>query len=210
MQYSEAYFDYQKEIGAFGGRANLFKFAPFIQPTDSVLDFGCGGGYLLHHIDAASKAGIEINPVARETAQQSGLTIYASSTEVPDGAFDVIVSNHALEHVESPLDELRALLPKLRPGGRIVFVVPHQKPGEPYRPNDPNQHLYTWNPLTLGNLFQAAGYANVRADVIRHMWPPDFAQVYERYGQQIFDVICRLRAYRKRNYQIRAYGERPR
>jgi SAM-dependent methyltransferase len=209
MQYGKTYFDYQKDIGAFGGRANLFKFAPFIQPTDTVLDFGCGGGYLLHHIDAASKAGIEINPAARETARQSGLTIYASTAEVPDETADIIVSNHALEHVEAPLDELRALLPKLRPGGKIVFVVPHQKPAEAYRANDPNQHLYTWNPLTLGNLFHAAGYEHIDVDVLRYAWKPSFGRYY-RLGQWAFDLRCRVCALRLGNYQIRAVAERSR
>lgn len=42
--YDKKYFDWQKTIGEFGGKANLFKFEDNIKNTDTVLDFGCGGG----------------------------------------------------------------------------------------------------------------------------------------------------------------------
>ena len=65
--YNEDYFnDYQKKIGEFGGKANLFKFEEHIKNTDNVLDFGCGGGFLLSNLDCKYKAGIEINSIARK------------------------------------------------------------------------------------------------------------------------------------------------
>lgn len=44
MYYGEKYFEWQKAVGEFGGRANLFKFEKYIKENDNVLDFGCGGG----------------------------------------------------------------------------------------------------------------------------------------------------------------------
>lgn len=41
--YDEKYFDWQKSSGAFRARADLFKFKQFINSTDKVIDFGCGG-----------------------------------------------------------------------------------------------------------------------------------------------------------------------
>lgn len=210
MKYEQDYFDWQKNIGAFGGVANLFKFAPFLRREDRVLDFGCGGGYLLHNIQAAEKIGIEISDVARAEAQKHGLTVYKTTDEAPDLFAAAVISNHTLEHVECPVEELRRLLPKMQPGAKAIFVVPHQKPDEAYYENDVSQHLYTWNPLTLGNLFKAAGFVQIRVDVIRHTWPPNYQQVYQRYGQRGFDLICRLRAYRIGNYQIRAIAEKAR
>lgn len=55
----------QKGIGEIGGRANLFKFEPYIGAADRVLDCGCGGGFLLHNIRCAEKVGVELNPHAR-------------------------------------------------------------------------------------------------------------------------------------------------
>ena len=44
--YDEKYFDWQRDIGAFGGWANRTKFEAYIAPHDRVLDFGGGGGSL--------------------------------------------------------------------------------------------------------------------------------------------------------------------
>jgi SAM-dependent methyltransferase len=208
MEYSEKYFNWQKNIGAFGGLANIFKFKNYISESDNVLDFGCGGGYLLQNIKCYEKIGVEINQVAREEGQRHGLTIYSNIDEVPDSWANVIISNHTLEHVNSPLSTIKALLPKLQLNGKAVFVVPHQKPNEPYHENDRNQHLYTWNPLTLGNLFKAAGYQVIEVDVIRHLWPRNYTNWYAKLGQKGFDYLCRLYAFSKRNYQIRVVAKK--
>ena len=44
--YDEKYFDWQRDIGSFGGWANRTKFESYISPGDRVLDFGGGGGIL--------------------------------------------------------------------------------------------------------------------------------------------------------------------
>lgn len=208
MEYSEHYFDWQKDCGAFSAVADMFKFAPYVHPSDRVLDFGCGGGYLLNNLRCAEKVGVEINPAAQRVARQFGITIYESVEQVPDHSVDVVISHHALEHVECPLDVLRGLLPKLVRGGKVVFVVPHQKPDEAYAENDINQHLYTWNPMTLGNLLKAAGYSDIQVDVLRHQWPPHYARLYTYAGSRLFHIICRLYAYYTGNYQIRAVARR--
>ena len=56
---------YQKKIDEFGGKANLFKFKDHILKNDSVLGFGCGGGFLLSNLDCKYKAGIGINSVVK-------------------------------------------------------------------------------------------------------------------------------------------------
>jgi hypothetical protein len=63
--YDADYFSWQKNIGTFGGWANLTKFADYIKHTDNVLEFGAGGGYLLANVVCAAKIGVEINPSAR-------------------------------------------------------------------------------------------------------------------------------------------------
>ena len=209
MQYDEEYFDYQKNIGAFGGIANLFKFSPFLKSDDILLDFGCGGGYLLHHIQVQEKHGLEINSIARTTAIEQNLTVFENIDKLPDNYYTILISNHVLEHIECPLNTIKTLMPKLKSNGRVVFVVPHHKPDERYRKNDVNQHLYTWNTQTLGNLFKFARYTNIQVDVIQHAWPPNYARLYSRYGQTIFDLICRLYARYTKNYQIRIFAQKP-
>ena len=53
-----------------GYSLNFEYFKPYLKPTDSVLDFGCGNGGMLMHIKSAcaTAAGLEVNAVAREIA----------------------------------------------------------------------------------------------------------------------------------------------
>ena len=48
--YNKDYFNWYKNIGEFGAIMNHEKFQQHISYNDSVLDFGCGGGYLLEKI----------------------------------------------------------------------------------------------------------------------------------------------------------------
>ena len=203
MYYDKKYFEWQKNIGSFGGNANLFKFEKYISPNNVVIDFGCGGGYLLHNIKCKEKWGIEINDVARINAIKNGINAVKYPSDLKNSFADVVISNHALEHVESPYQILKELYPKLRCEGKIIFVVPHQKPSEKFTEKDVNNHLYTWNPLTLGNLFKAAGFKIENVDVIRHTWPPYYTKIRTICGSSIFNVICKFYSYIKRNYQIR-------
>ena len=137
-----AYWEWQSEIGAIGGRLNVRKFAPYIDPEDSVLDFGCCGGFLLEHLPGRQKIGIEPLEPARERAISVGLHVVSNARELEDASVDVIVSNHALEHVVEPVAELRGLRRVLRPGGKIVLVVPINDWRSERRrnPDDPNHH----------------------------------------------------------------------
>lgn len=57
--YNKIYFDWQKDMGEFGGLINIDKFKDFIQEKDNVIDFGCGGGYLLKNIKCVGKMGLK-------------------------------------------------------------------------------------------------------------------------------------------------------
>jgi len=119
-----------------------------------------------------------------------------------------VISNHALEHVDCPLETLVDLLPKIKRNGHVVFVVPHEGPRNKWQPNDINQHLYTWNPMTLGNLFSKAGFRICSVDTIRHKWPRNYLRLYKYLGGPLFHFLCRIEAYRTRNFQIRIVAER--
>jgi len=206
--YDKKYFDWQKQVGEFGGTADLFKFKDFINTTDNVIDFGCGGGYLLKNITSKNKIGVEINDEARKIAQKNGIPTVKFSGELPDDWADVIISNHALEHIENPIEELRILIKKLRKGGRVVFVVPHERKNK-YTPNDINQHLYTWSEMNLGNLFTRAGFHVIKVETIDHRWMPGYIFIRKTFGDDIFNFLCKIYAYTHPNIsQIRIVGEK--
>jgi SAM-dependent methyltransferase len=216
--YDEEYFKYQSEIGRFGGWANLTKFSEYIRPEMKVLDFGCGGGYLLANISCKEKLGIEISPVAREAALNNGVNAVATTAQVQDGWADILISNNALEHCPLPLQELQALLPKVAPGGKVVFVVPCEAIRNKFREDDPNHHLYCWSPMSAANLFMEAGFKVRESKAYVHIWPPRFIPRLLRSigGRPLFEIGCRLYGFLTYwnlspavTSQIRIVAERP-
>ncbi len=206
--YDAAYWEYQSRIGKIGGQLNKFKFEKHILPESYVLDFGCGGGYLLNGLECARKIGYEINPNARRNAESLGIDTVSSFEELEDDSFDVVISNHALEHVPTPFETLKQLYRVLAPGGLIVLVLPCEQSTDTefnFNPNDINQHLYSWCPQTLGNLVKLAGFKIELCTTLRHKWTPDYESSYtdERYHDR-----CKQYAIEKGNYQIKCIGRK--
>jgi SAM-dependent methyltransferase len=200
----EAYLTYQRRYGELGAELNRFKFEPHVRPTDAVLDFGCGIGVLLERLDAADKTGVEVSDLARRAARERGLRVVASTGELADASADVVISNHALEHVLSPLEELRELRRVLRTTGKLVVWLPIDDWRAQRRPRaDPNHHLYTWTPLLLSNLLEEAGFEVRECRVVTHAWPP-FTSALARLPRPIFDVIAGIWAFLRRRRQLMA------
>jgi len=147
QHYDEKYYAWQKTIGTFGGIANRFKFENEIMPDDFLVDFGAGGGFLLAGLNSAKKVGVEINDAARSSAEARGLTMTKDFSSISSDTVDVVISNHALEHVDHPLMILREVLRVLKPGGKAIFVVPCEHISYSFVPDDNNFHLYSWSPM---------------------------------------------------------------
>lgn len=208
--YNKTYFDWQKGIGEFGGLINLDKFKDFIREEDNVIDFGCGGGYLLKNIKCTGKIGIDINDEALNVARQKNNLIVFKSTEgIEDNWADVIISNNALEHTQNPLLELKRLIKKLKKGGKIICVVPCESIFYKYKPNDINHHLYSWSPMALGNLFSDAGFRVIEVKPYLHKWPPKYKIIYKFFGKRIFNIFCKIYARIENSwYQVRIIAEK--
>ena len=191
-----------------GGQIEARKFAPFIGDRDSVLDFGCGGGFTLKRIQCARRIGVEINPVARKAALESGIECYSDLAEVPDSSADVVISNHALEHVPSPIQALGEINRTLRTPGILVLVLPIDdwRSQKSFDPSDRNHHLYTWNPLLIGNCLVEAGFdpGNFRINVFSHAWFPGYHAAFPRLPGRIFDSMCYLYSVLVKRRQILA------
>jgi SAM-dependent methyltransferase len=204
----EQYLTYQRRYGELGAELNRFKFEPYLQPADAVVDFGCGIGALLERLNAAEKTGVEVSDVARSAALARGLRVVASTTELADASADLVISNHALEHVLSPLEELRELRRVLRVAGRLVIWLPIDDWRAQRRPrSDPNHHLYTWTPLLLSNLLEEAGFDVRECRIVTHAWPPYTARL-ARLPRPFFDLLARIWAVLRRRRQVMAVALR--
>ncbi len=190
--YDQAYFNYQREQGQFAAKAMFQFFQPYIKSSDALLDFGCGGGFLLNELKANDKIGIEINPAARKYAEDElDIATVTGITDVKDNWADIIISSHALEHTHAPLNILLELKPKLKEGGLIVFIVPHETKYK-YHPDDINMHLYTWSEMNLGNLFKQAGYKVLESRELIYRFPPHHKRILHLFGWKIFHLSCRI------------------
>jgi SAM-dependent methyltransferase len=207
----EQYFGWQREGAELGAQLERPKFAPHVQPTDTVVDFGCGGGYVLAALDVGERIGIEVNDVARAEANARGVRAVASSSELPDAIADVVISNHALEHTLAPLHELTELFRLLKPGGRLILWVPLDdwRRQRKHVPDDPNHHLYTWTPLLLANLLAEAGFDVRETRVVAHAWPQFHTYVHRILPPRGWELACRVWSRLVLRRQVAAIAVRP-
>ncbi len=139
--------------------------------TGRMLDVGCGNGATLkafsHIRPAWSLVGTELNEKYRSDVEaiagQDGF--YTSALEAVPGDFDLISMIHVIEHVVNPLELLKGLRSKLRPGARLLVEVPS------YRQNPFElliaDHRTHFDAPSLSLLLERAGYA---VEVVAEDW----------------------------------------
>jgi 2-polyprenyl-3-methyl-5-hydroxy-6-metoxy-1,4-benzoquinol methylase len=109
-----------------------------IGPVDglSILDAGCGEGYLSRRLaqDGARVVGIDacadLVQSAQDAAERNGLSIdYRTGTVdnllLASDHFDVVVSNHLLNDLPSITNAIREFARVTRTGGRLVILMLH-------------------------------------------------------------------------------------
>jgi 2-polyprenyl-3-methyl-5-hydroxy-6-metoxy-1,4-benzoquinol methylase len=122
-QYNRRYFEWQKIGDHFGAWPDIHKFRNFIERMDSVVDFGCGGEFMLAAPTCHRRLDIEVNSVSQEHCRQLGLTVVSDLAAVELAWTDVVISNHALEHTLNLYHELREVYRMRKSGGMAFFVV---------------------------------------------------------------------------------------
>ena len=194
MAYDKNYWNYQRGIGQnfFHTHAVSEKFKSTVNPDDVVLDFGCGGGFVLNALNCKERVGIEINPYAQKQAKSLGIQVVDSFNNLNANKFDVAISNSALEHVDDPLNVLINIHRVLKTGGKLIFSVPHEDLSYSFHKNDINQHLFTWSPMSIGNLIQKAGFEIKYVNVTKFIQPPLANLIYKFFGLNGYKFFGRI------------------
>jgi SAM-dependent methyltransferase len=143
------------------------KFAPLVSPGDIVLEYGVGNGWNLADLRCQRKFGFDVADFLEPSLRALGIEFVADTKIIPDGAVDVVICHHTLEHVPHPPEVLEEIRRLLKPSGRLLLYVPFEGEGryEHFRPDEPNHHLYSWNVQTLGNLVEEAGFKVAEAGI---------------------------------------------
>lgn len=143
------------------------KFEPFISADDKLLEYGVGGGFNIRLIDCKEKVGFDIAESVREQIAQLNINFKSAIDDIPDSYFDVVICNHVLEHVHSPIDTLVIIKAKMKAEGKLLLTVPyeHKKKFLKYNGEDEDFHLFAWNVQTLTYMTKSLGFTCIKTEV---------------------------------------------
>jgi 2-polyprenyl-3-methyl-5-hydroxy-6-metoxy-1,4-benzoquinol methylase len=153
---------------------------------DTLLDYGCGSDAFLNWARARGWATIGADVSERVVAGvrasgHRGLLVQPSLwSEIEDGELTVVRMNHVVEHLYRPREVLRAILPKLRPGGVLHLATPN--PASVFSPLlrsrwlglDCPRHVMLYPPPTLARFCREVGFS--RVDVAHEVLAKDLAR----------------------------------
>ncbi len=140
--------------------------------ANRLLEVGCGrGDFLRVAAERFDVAGVEPHPGLAGEASREARVYCGRIEDLPSSEawtdFDVAVSFHVLEHVDSPSRFVRDIGRRLRRGGRLVLETPdigsahYRLFGSRWRQFIP-EHYYFFDRTTLGRLLETHGFRVVR------------------------------------------------
>jgi SAM-dependent methyltransferase len=100
--------------------------------------------------------------------------------DVTNETIDCIISNSTLGHLSNPEEILIELKSKLKVGGIIIFSIPHETINFKFKTNDINKIFFAWSPMSLGNLFQNAGFKIVSIKIYKEISFPNETNIQNK------------------------------
>jgi cyclopropane fatty-acyl-phospholipid synthase-like methyltransferase len=186
------YFTLRREVSAATIRRCRYVFRQLSAAVDvdglagqRLLDVGCNTGAFLQVAArefGVVPVGLDVGRAAVEAAVRKGIEAYQVRIEdAPEqlGDFPVITAIDLIEHVTEPLEFLRAIGRRLRPGGIVYLETPNLNslvyqagrvlasltgghPRKLFQRLFPPQHIQYFTTRSLRSLAEAAGFQTVR------------------------------------------------
>ncbi|MGA1236875.1 MAG: methyltransferase domain-containing protein [Limisphaerales bacterium] len=141
-------------------RARARKLSRFIPLNAVVLEYGVGYGWNLAALPCQKRLGYDIAESVAQQAREHGIQFFHNEHDIPQHTAHILLCHHVLEHLLHPTATLQRFKQWLAPQGQLLLIVPweREKNLQRYQPNEPNHHLYSWSPQSLGNLLADCNY----------------------------------------------------
>jgi SAM-dependent methyltransferase len=124
-----------------------------------VLDIGTGSGQIAHELSKKAKKVISVDLVdeRKEKRGYEFLTVKDEVLPFKDHSFDVVITNHVVEHTPKQKTHLSEIMRVLKPNGVIYLATPNK-----YWLTDPHYKLpfISWLPRSLSQKYLHATQKN--------------------------------------------------
>lgn len=141
----------------------------------TVLDIGFGRGEFLQRAKRLGWRchGVEVSDTSVEWGRQLGFTVeqfdgsFQNQLGYTNDFFDVVSANSVLEHVHSPQLLIKESHRLLKPGGRLLLMIPNfecrdtEMLGPHWRMWSPPQHLFHFTAEHVRSLLESHGFKHV-------------------------------------------------
>ncbi len=147
----------------------------------SLLEIGCGYGYLLKEAKDyfSRRVGTDFSAQGARLSAANADEVYEGGIEQVPVAdrFDCVVATHVIEHIYQPLEFVKQLMSRAKPGGAIVLAAPdmggmlRKVMGHRWASFKIPEHVVYFDAVTLSALMHEAGLINIGRLPYPHAFP---------------------------------------
>lgn len=132
--------------------------------SGSLLDVGCGLGWLVKEANDRGFAAVGVDPSRTQTRTGRENLKVSLTTTYPRGKFDVVIAKHVLEHVKKTDEFLKRVRNALKPSGYFLVACPNNYSLMHFIFQNrwyglcPSQHVWQFTPESLKALLRRNGF----------------------------------------------------